>query len=187
MKKVKLTFTILSFWHAGSGAGEGAKLDAVTAKKAPGLPYLPGKTVKGLLREAVLTVEECGQLPVGITTEKLFGKPTTRYDSTSGLLEITDATMSDDFQKWAKTNQEKTQFLFSVLSATRIDENGTAKDDSLRSIEVAIPMSLTAFVQSEAAPDGWFEALKKAAPFVRHIGSHRHRGLGRTMLQIEEV
>ena len=186
MPKVKITFTIISYWHAGSGSGQGAKLDAIAAKKTFGLPYLPGKTVKGLLREAVLTVEECGKLPVK-TTEILFGKTTSRYDSTPGVLEITDAYLPDDFQEWARLNPEKCPFLFHTVSSTCINNEGTAETDTLRCMEVSIPMSLTAFVESDAEPADWIDALKLAAPFVRHIGSHRHRGLGRTVLSVEEV
>lgn len=186
MHRVKLTFTIVSYWHAGSGAGEGARLDAITAEKAYGLPYLPGKTVKGLLREAVLMVEECGKLPAK-TTEALFGTATTRYDSTAGQLEITDATLPDDFQNWARLNQEKGPFLFHTVSSTCINNEGTAETDTLRCIEVSIPMSLMSFVESEVEPPYWIDTLKLAAPFVRHIGTHRHRGLGRTVLTVEEV
>jgi len=32
----------------GSGFGEGAHLDALPVKSASGLPYIPGRTVKGL-------------------------------------------------------------------------------------------------------------------------------------------
>ena len=48
----RLRFEIQSFWHAGSGRGDGAVADATVLRSRAGLPILPGRTVKGLLREA---------------------------------------------------------------------------------------------------------------------------------------
>lgn len=45
-----------SEWHCGSGLGAGADVDALVIKDAHQLPFVPGKTIKGLLREAVETV-----------------------------------------------------------------------------------------------------------------------------------
>ena len=55
MKRLTLTFTLLSYWHAGTGAGRGGDADAVVQRDDDGLPYLPGKSVKGLIRDAVET------------------------------------------------------------------------------------------------------------------------------------
>ena len=40
-------------WHCGSGLAAGADVDALVVKDQSGLPFVPGKTIKGLLREAV--------------------------------------------------------------------------------------------------------------------------------------
>lgn len=45
-----------SEWHCGSGLGAGADVDALVIKDAHQLPFVPGKTIKGLLREVVETV-----------------------------------------------------------------------------------------------------------------------------------
>ena len=39
-----------SYWHCGSGLAAGAGVDALVVKDANGLPFVPGKTIKGLLR-----------------------------------------------------------------------------------------------------------------------------------------
>ncbi len=41
-----------TFWHCGSGLASGADADLLVIKDKDGIPYVPGKTVKGLLREA---------------------------------------------------------------------------------------------------------------------------------------
>ena len=40
-------------WHCGSGLAAGADADALVIKDSDRLPFLPGKTVKGLLREGM--------------------------------------------------------------------------------------------------------------------------------------
>ena len=40
-------------WHCGSGLAAGADVDALVVKDENGMPFVPGKTIKGLVREAV--------------------------------------------------------------------------------------------------------------------------------------
>ena len=42
----------LSQWHCGSGLAAGADVDSLVVKDKNNLPYVPGKTIKGLVREA---------------------------------------------------------------------------------------------------------------------------------------
>ena len=47
--KYKVTF--LDYWHLSSGLSAGSKLDSTVTRDENGLPYIPGKTIKGLIRE----------------------------------------------------------------------------------------------------------------------------------------
>ena len=49
--QIKYKITFLSDWHAGSGLSSGADADEVVIKDDNNLPYLPGKTIKGLLKD----------------------------------------------------------------------------------------------------------------------------------------
>ena len=49
---IRYTIEFYSDWHCGSGLASGAEADAVVIKDRDGLPYVPGKTIKGLVREA---------------------------------------------------------------------------------------------------------------------------------------
>lgn len=51
--KIKYQIQFHSYWHCGSGLAAGAGVDALVVKDADGLPFVPGKTIKGLLREAM--------------------------------------------------------------------------------------------------------------------------------------
>jgi len=55
MSKVTIKYEIKfhTDWHCGSGLAAGAGVDALTVKDKNGLPFIPGKTIKGLVREAV--------------------------------------------------------------------------------------------------------------------------------------
>jgi CRISPR/Cas system CSM-associated protein Csm3 (group 7 of RAMP superfamily) len=190
MNKVELVFDILSYWHAGSGFAEGANLDARVLKTSGNLPYIPGKTVKGLLREAFMTIEELNQLPKD-TTERVFGSNDpdnlSRYDTTAGLLSFTDAIIERQMEEWAAKHTIETQVLYNYIPSTMIDENGLAKEHSLRRIEVAIPIRLTSHIEWEDENLIQIEQLRMAASLVRHLGSHRHRGFGRVSVEVSEV
>lgn len=189
MAKAKLTFKILSYWHAGTGMGEGANLDAVVNKTASGLPYLPGKTVKGLFKEALLTLFECGRLSNETILSCLGGAGSNRYDSGMACLEFSNATLEEKMEAWAtqSANQNKCRHFFRRISSTSIDNNGLAEKEALRTIEVTVPLTLTATVELNSADKAWIEDFKKAAPLLRYIGTQRHRGLGRAIVTVTDT
>ena len=53
MKDLNIKIEFFSPWHCGSGLSAGADADSLVIKDTNGLPYIPGKTIKGLIREAV--------------------------------------------------------------------------------------------------------------------------------------
>ncbi|HIJ96599.1 MAG TPA: hypothetical protein HPP94_12845 [Desulfuromonadales bacterium] len=191
MPSAKVKFTIHSYWHAGSGSGEGSNLDALVVKSPAGLPYLPGRTVKGLLREAVQVAEDCRQVAEGIT-EKLFGTTptnppqTTRFGTLPGSLAFESATLGNEMEEWAGEEANRLQLcgLYAQLASTKIESTGIASDKSLRKIEVAVPLQLTATVSTSEEGDEWLQALITAAPLLRSLGAHRSRGMGRATVEV---
>lgn len=187
--KHKIEFRFLSPWHMGSGFGEGAHLDALPVKSASGLPYIPGRSVKGLFREAVQLAEECGHVAAG-TTELLFGSrddKLSRYETVAGKLRFSSATLGDAMEAWARENAEAVQQLYSPLASTKIEQDGLASDKTLRKIEVVLPVTLIAEVESAGDAAGVAETLRTASSLIRQAGSHRHRGLGRVVVSVQEV
>jgi len=196
MTTAEIHFEILSYWHAGSGYGQGADLDAVVVRNAAGLPFLPGKSVKGLCREAVATLEEFGKIQKITVCDKQinasevwFGSVTqgkTRFETEPGLLAFSNAIPSEIGDGWAKANEQALQALYCDLASTRIEENtGLAADKSLRKIEVAIPLKLFATVTASTTDTNWINALEVAAKMIRSLGSHRRRGLGRVAVTVK--
>ena len=188
MARFSVKVEISSYWHAGSGAGRGADVDALVLKGRDGIPYLPGRTLKGLLREGMAVCEELGHISPG-RTDALFGKPAPegRGDgSVPGALIVSGAALPEAERLWlaSKEGHGAREALFDRFASTRISEDGTAEDCTLRAIELCIPLTLHAEV--EGPPDAQAD-LEKACSFVRGLGSHRSRGLGRCRLSIEPV
>lgn len=195
MTSITLEIDILSHWCAGSGRGRGADVDALVIKDGNGLPYLPGRTVKGLLREGMMCCEENGQVPPG-TTDCLFGKPTVpgKPDgSVPGVLSFRDARLPVDVVRYLFGKPDLVDAMYDVFSSTKLDDNGMAEDKTLRTIELAIPMKLETVVEvnpvyaNELPRDlDWKASIQKACSMVRALGSHRHRGLGRCVFAVRQ-
>jgi hypothetical protein len=69
--------------------------------------------------------------------------------------------------------------LYSYIASTAINpDTGTAKDQTLRTIEAVVPLTLHAFI--DTSTDAPWDAIDESVKlFLRTIGSHRNRGLGR--------
>lgn len=205
-----LQIELLGYWHAGTGRGEGSGADALVARTRGGLPYLPGRTLYGLLREAVALAEAAGQITKG-RTEQLFGERSEASNENPGqgglgrfasrgdrTLEVTSAFLapgwpqSDEAQAWeawAEKRADALALLTPRLAATAVDERGIARRSSLRSVEVAVPLCLFAEVSAPPEVGGWRADLERALPLLRAAGSRRSRGFGRcqvTFLPREE-
>ena len=198
MKTATLTIELFSWWHAGSGLGRGGDADALVIRDREGLPYLPGKTIKGLLRDAVQLAEDHGAV-AGKTTQDLFGPsdPTTPdaqgtqtdHEATPrppGKVSLSNATLPEDLADWLRAGGEaRKAALFETVSSTALNEAGVVWGRTLRTIEVCPPLKLTA--QVSGTDDGaWLNTLQRCAPLIRSLGSHRHRGLGRCQVSMTE-
>jgi CRISPR/Cas system CSM-associated protein Csm3 (group 7 of RAMP superfamily) len=182
MNTYDLKIELLGYWHAGSGHGAKADVDAHVLSDNNGFPYLPGRTVKGLLRDALC------DMGAEATANELFGKPAPQGENTGsipGKIAVDDARMPADERSWIDNDRDadglKAQ-LFDSVASTAIEKNGLATEKSLRLIEVALPMILQGSItylgnaETESAD---LALLGEACGLIRTLGSHRHRGLGR--------
>lgn len=197
--KFQLKFAFHGFWHVSTGRGGGAVLDMLSHRDADGLPCLPGRSVKGLLRDAVYRAECWGYLGAG-TTEAWFGSLTnvqeaehqiSLLETKPGCLGVSDAVVDPEvgeflrYQK--KTDPKDAETLlagfFHPIAATAM-KDGVAQDKSLRSIEVVIPLDLYAELH---APQDWPGAeLEKCLPLIQAAGGGNNRGLGRVSVTLEQ-
>jgi CRISPR/Cas system CSM-associated protein Csm3 (group 7 of RAMP superfamily) len=197
MNTKTLHIDISSYWHAGTGAGQGALLDSVVEKNDMGLPYLPGRTLKGILRDAVFRWEQLGgyeqhNLDMGRVTNLLFGVwGDDGNTTTQGMIRVGSANMDTHFMAAITQHQDARKlinYLYAEHFSTKIDDKtGVAVDQSLRGSELTIPMSLYAdisVVEHDNNPitSMAFDLLAQAFPMVQAVGKQKNRGLGRTEL-----
>ncbi|MBI4820411.1 MAG: hypothetical protein HY791_29360 [Deltaproteobacteria bacterium] len=198
MRSATATFEILTYWQAGSAFGGGARSDSAVHRDADGLPFLPGRTVKGLFRAASRLGESARVVPTGFTDE-MFGTraPTrggddreadleaARFRTTAGALRFDSGRLPPEWLDWARgANSAHVEQLFTVVSSTRI-EDGLADDKTLRADEYVVPMGLLARV-SGPDDEGWVDALDHCGRlFIRNLGHRRNRGFGRVSVRVK--
>ncbi len=165
--KYKVTF--LDYWHLSSGLSAGSKLDSTVTRDENGLPYIPGKTIKGLIKE---------QSNNNKFLEICFGEEGNKI----GKCHFSNAEIEENTKKTIIKNSLQNQ-LFDEIASTKIDENGIAKSGSLREIEVVVPLSLYGEIKN--IPDEYKQEMIKALKKVKRMGLNRNRGLGRCVVEIE--
>lgn len=177
---IRYKIDFYSNWHCGSGLAAGADVDALVVKDACGLPYVPGKTIKGLLREAAEELNGNSNMIhkiFGLSGEtSLTGDETKRVgDSFFGNATIPEG---PDIVKL-----NLTPHLYQSFASTAIDEkSGIAKDNHLRKIETVIPCSLVGEIRN--VPEEGFALLEEAMLFIKRMGTGRNRGYGRCKLSV---
>jgi len=172
-----LTYKIkfYDYWHLSSGLSAGAKLDSTVVKDKNRLPFVPGKTIKGLTREVVKVLYQDDDFLVncfgdeGVKNAKCYFSNATLEESI--IKEITSNKLQDN--------------LYDLIASTSIDKNGIADDNSLREIEVVIPLTLKGEILDIPSQND-VDKLKKSLQSIKRMGLNRNRGLGRCEFIVEE-
>lgn len=169
--KIKITF--FDYWHLGSGMSAGVQLDSLVLKDRYGLPYVPGKTIKGLVREMAEIIDK-------EKTYKLFGF------KKNGMAKIyfSNLTFKEEIHQVLAHDNLLKNYLYSKVASTKIDESGIAQEDTLREIEVVIPLELYGDIECEDKKD--YELIEKSIAMIKQIGLARNRGLGRCQISKDE-
>lgn len=193
-----LAVELLDSWHVGTGRGEGQHLDALVDLDVDGFPHVPGRMLRGLLRDACECVEHWSDASADFGVKQLFGALARSDDapgrqiSEGGFVGITSARLSPPLrhallQADGKRAGPNSRALRMTSFQTALDPaTGTALPQSLRGIELAVPMMLEASLDlwpssDELAAQAW-SLLDKALPLVWAVGAHKTRGHGRARL-----
>lgn len=164
---IKIKF--FDYWHLSSGVSAGVELDSLVIKDEFSLPYVPGKTIKGLVREMAENINK-------EKTNELFG-----FEG-NGIAKIyfSNLTLKKDVHEYLANDDELKNYLYSKITSTKIDEKGLAQKDTLREIEVVIPLELYGKIQCEDEKD--YELIQRSINMIKQIGLARNRGLGRCQI-----
>lgn len=175
-----------SYWHCGSGLAAGADVDSLVVKDRNGMPYIPGKTVKGLLRDVT---EEYLSLTSQVDCCKdafgdLFGYAAD--DSKDIEMRRSPSFFSNAALCDAEYNSivygKYSEHMYKSVSSTAIGKDGIAEKHSLRKTEVVVPCTLHGTITD--VPDTMCDILIKAAGMIKQLGTSRSRGLGRCTITL---
>lgn len=179
---INYTIKFFSDWHVGSGLDAGRNADALVIKTKNNLPMIPGKTIKGLFRDALMDLADIGRIEEDEIIE-IFGSKSDAKTTQEGSAFFSNATLPTAEVLAINANQ-LAPFLYRNLASTRINKSGVAETGSLRSIEVCIPLQLEGYITLKN--EGTSSKLEKAAKFIRYLGVQRNRGLGRCQFIIHK-
>lgn len=185
---MKLKITLMSDLCTGNGTGYGSLVDTETCYDEYGLPYIPGRRVKGLLREAALELQDWDDSITDEMINEMFGEPGESFQ-TGSKLKLYDFKLEkyDDYVKDIQAhptleNRNRVLKYFTYIRyQTSIDENGIAKENSLRSTRV-VKSGTTFMAQIDNVKDE--KLLKKLCNLVHHMGLSRTRGYGEIKLNL---
>lgn len=183
MKTINFSIQFYGYWHIGSGLSGGTKADSLVLKDPNNLPFIPGKTIKGLFKHAADELAALSEKHLSkVEVQKAFGSFGYQEENASQLffsdaqLTLQDAT--------AILSEGLSESLYEVMSSTKINEFGIAEDKSLRQMEATVPLILYGSIHDFVGK--YFELLSKSAPMIKYLGLNRNRGLGRCELKVFE-
>ena len=181
--EIKYRIEFHTDWHCGSGLAAGADVDALVVTDANGLPYVPGKTIKGLVREAMLETNSETDLDERVL-DKLFGTECKDDCGNQGCLFFSNAELSRSEKEEIVRNKAQ-KYLFRSIASTALDENGVAKRHSLRKIQVTVPCTMEGCILN--IPDDTAALIGNSLRYIKRLGQNRNRGLGRCTIKMEET
>lgn len=206
IKEINYRIEFFSFWHCGSGLAAGADLDERVIRDHDNLPFVPGRTVKGVLRDAAETLHSISEYsrheyqlngavpnaaynPHCIDPKVIFGAG----GDDEGHGQVGEASFSDACLKERGAilaeDPNLRKFLYFSIASTAIGDDGIAKDHSLRKIEVVVPCTLCGSIFISDSSNSFEEKLeyfRACMSMVKRMGTGRSRGLGRCKIQIWE-
>ncbi|MCS3924844.1 RAMP superfamily CRISPR-associated protein [Methanosalsum natronophilum] len=194
MKQMKLKFIIESDATFGKGDGVAGYIDSEIQHDKYGLPFLGGRTLKGVIEEEcaniLYSLELQGKKDIFLpSAARLFGVPGSRNED-KAIMSISDAILPKDVRSIIikKVKEGKLRYqqvldsLCSIRQQTSIDpETGAPKKGALRSSRVILretPFESELSFIADISPEdkGLLGACLKA---VRRAGLDRNRGKGR--------
>jgi len=193
----KLKITTESYTAVTSGEGTGI-IDSDIVYDTDGFPFIPAKRVKGLLRESVVECLEILNISGTELLENIFGS-----ESAQGKLHFSNLFIENypDIKKEFDIIKSKFNTFYGILSRenilsyytsirqqTAIDQNGIAKEHSLRTIRVIKPeVSFEGEIDVSVLNDSEKVLIYLATKNLRKLGLNRNAGFGKVKCCLENI
>lgn len=194
MFEATLYIDFITAWHVGSGLGDGPLADAILARDQDGLPVLPGRAVKGALREGAWRLGRC-RPDLQAAEEYFWGSRSLGVESNQpGRLAVSAAELPSALRQEllshpASVRESFVQDMTCLQSQTALSTRRTVVKHSLRTLECGIPgMRFEATLQVEAltVDSNWLCIYFKAVcAAIKGIGAHRSRGFGNCLVRFD--
>ena len=171
MTEIQYELEFFSPWHCGSGMTGGQDADYVPIVDKDGLPFVPGKTVKGLFREAAEVLFD------GDFVTRVFGynDPRDTKREFNGSAVWSNAALSREIAQQIVAKRQTDELKLNRYFI-KIDERGQTVDKSLRRGEFIVPMTLRGTIEGMSDDDA--NKLAKCMGFIKRLGLQRSRGFG---------
>lgn len=199
-----LRLRLLSDTTFGRGDGVAGLVDAEVQHDPYGLPYLGGKTLKGLLvascaevLTALALAQPAAEAAMRAHAQWLFGSPGSTHGE-AGHMRVGDAELPADLRaaiaREIATDKLKAEDVLHSLTTIRRQTameatTGAPRANTLRAMRVILrDMAFDARLTFDAEPGDDTQALLAAcAKALRRAGSGRNRGRGRIDAQLFDV
>jgi len=189
---MKISMELLSNAIPATGEGRGSIIDVEVVSDDYGLPYIPAKRIKGILRESAWHLKNANKMGEDILN-KIFGIK----GGSEGVLILSNGYPSDYskikmFLENIATKELRNIFsketvlnyYTQIVSATAI-ENGIAREKSLRTIR-ALRKGLI-FEFDIDLPYEYINELKTICQVTRYFGLNRNRGFGHIKMTLDHA
>jgi CRISPR-associated protein Csx10 len=195
--RIELILTFKSDWHIGTGTGIPGYIDALIKRDANGLPFMQGKSLHGVWRDACETVADAlgGNWPSFV--HLVFGRKPNQDAvsdvpySSLGALTLPSLHLSNAVRANVMNQQLHAQ-LTTLRPGVAIDDTtGQAKTDMLRIVEMAVAGTvLHGQAELTLAGDSLTAAhalLYGGTKLLQSIGGDRRRGAGSCELEMRHT
>ena len=198
--RVHIEVTFLSDWHVGEGAGGAGHIDRLVRRDpVDSLPYLPAKTLTGILRDGCEKVAfglDDGQ-PAGPWqrfTAALFGFQAVDSaiggETSSAPLSIRPAYLDAQVRTALANNPDLRRALTFVKPGVKLND-GVAQSRMLRLEEMVLSGAVLGAdaelaLAGSAAGDTALALLWAGARAVERLGGKRRRGAGRCVISLKK-
>jgi len=211
LSEFTISINMTSDWHIGSGSSRG-ELDRAVQRDSDNLPYIPAKTLNGILRDG------CEQVALALDNDNkkgkwhnwvnfLFGSQPTLIEQTEiktpypAVVKIHSAFLTDSLRNSLKHKdkpQLKSAIAFMKPGVAIDPETGSAKSNNLRFEEVvrmgAILRSKNCMLDFSGYPKITddqkkvaFALLIAGTKLIDRIGGKRRRGNGKCEITISDL
>ncbi|HLO88057.1 MAG TPA: RAMP superfamily CRISPR-associated protein [Nostocaceae cyanobacterium] len=199
-----IKITLLNDWHIGSGAGVPGDIDSLVQKDQNGLPYIPAKTLTGILRDS------CELVAFGLDNgaedglwqqwvDYLFGEQPSlaklpiEKAPIPAALSIRAAYFSEPFVAALNSKPNVKNAITFIKPGISIDPvSGCAKEDFLRFEEVVRGGAVLeakcelSLLGNKKQKEAAYALLASGAKLVERLGGKRRRGTGKCTLVIQD-